>query len=132
MFDSSKLDHLMDEHLYRANKRQLRPRSGSYSRLPRWVWKMLHKAHPDAGTYYYGAWQVLHNDCSFECDPSGPGHFMDHRMISIDGRLVFEPYMDLDTARAKAAAYATRHDLQYSVSPTAWWNEACVRVEFWP
>ncbi len=128
MFDGTQLNNLMDSDRYRADKRHLRPRSEGSGSLPRWVWRMLHTAHPDAGTYYYGAWHVLYNDCSHQCDPLG---FMDHMMISLEGRLVFEPYMTLENIRAQAPVYATRHGLQYSANPTAWWNEACVRVEFW-
>jgi len=129
MRESRARDEEMALAAYRADKQHLRPRPGSA--CPRWVGKMLHKAHPDAGVYRVGAWQVLHNDCSGEYDAFGSGHLMDHVMISLDGHLVFEPYMNLETARTKASAYATRHGLQYSVSPTAWWNDSCVRLEFW-
>lgn len=109
---------------YRADKQHLRPRPGD--RLPRWAWKMLHRAHPEGGVYSFGGWHGLQT-CARECVPS---QFVDHSMVSLDGHLVLEPYMPLETARHHAAEYAASHGLQFAVSPIAWWNDGCVRVEF--
>jgi hypothetical protein len=123
---------LREEHedaVYRADKQHLRPRPERPFVYPRWVAKMLHKSHPGSRPYKVGAWQALHNDCQGVCGRSG---LMDHVMISLDGHLVFEPYMDLETAKVRAATWAARHGVNYSVSPVAWWNDGCVRVEFYP
>jgi hypothetical protein len=96
---------------------------------------MLHKAHPDAGVYTSGPWQVLHSNCccGFGDDSyCGQMSFADHIMISMDDRLVFEPYRTVEQAEAEAARFAKAHGVQYRVSPVAWWDEGCVRVEFWP